>query len=199
MATRDLTAKKVMLHVLKDFSSTQTITTLAKRLSLSRVGVWKILKKLESDKYILLKAMGTGKTSTSLITLNWGNPLVEKTLSLYLTEEALKQRRWQLNFVELEKVTEFVILYGSILLFPQQANDIDILGVASKKNLVKIQTVIDKVQKTQSKKIHSINFTENEFKIELERQNMAFIDTIRKGVILSGQENFVKFMKEIAT
>ncbi len=164
MVTGDSTAKRVLLHLLKDFSSTHTITTLAKELGLSRVGIWKILKKLEYEKYITLKAIGRGKTSASLISLNWENSLMEKTLSLYLTEEALKQRRWQANFIDLERLINFAILYGSILHSPKEAGDIDIVGVASKKNFVKIQAVNDKVQRTQSKKIHAINFTESEFK-----------------------------------
>lgn len=197
MVTAHLAPKNVLLHLLKDFSSTHTITTLAKELGLSRVGIWKILKKLEEGKYISLKPVGKGKTSTSIVKINWENQLVEKTLSLYLTEEAIKQRRWQVNFAELEKVIDFAILYGSILYSPQEAEDIDIVGVAPKKSFVKIQIVIDKAQKTQSKKIHAINFTESEFKTELQKANKAFIDAVKKGVILFGQESFVKFMREM--
>lgn len=191
-----LTPKRVLLHLLKDFSSWHTITSLAKELGLSRVGIWKILRRLEEGKYIILKNVGKGKTSASLITLNWENPLVEKTLALYLTEEALKQRRWQVNFAGLEGMVDFAILYGSILNSPREAGDIDIVGVMPKKNFVKIEIAIDKIQKTQSKKIHSLNFTGGEFKAELQKPNKAFINAIKKGVILFGQENFVKFMKE---
>jgi len=197
MVTRDLTAKKVMLHILKDFSSTHTITILAKELGLSRVGIWKVLQKLDDNKYILLKTIGTGKTSASVITLNWENPILKKTLSLYLTEEALKQRLWQVNFANLEKLVDFAVLYGSILHFSQEARDIDILGIIPKKNFVKIPIIIDKVQKTQSKKIHSINFTENEFKAELQKPNKAFIGAVKKGIVLFGQEKFVEFMRGI--
>ncbi len=197
MVTRDLTAKRVLLHLLKDFSSTHTITVLAKELGLSRVGIWKILKKLEERKYVSLKSVGKGKTSTSIVKINWESPLVEKTLSLYLTEDAIRQRRWQVNFTELEKVVDFSILYGSIVHSSQEAGDIDILGIAPKKSFVKVQIAIDKAQKTQSKKIHAINFTESEFKTELQKANKAFTDAVKKGVILFGQENFVKFMKEM--
>ena len=119
-------------------------------------------------------------------------------LSLYLAEEALKQRRWQVNFAELDRITDFLILYGSVLHSPKEANDIDILGIAQKKNFVKIQGVLDKAQKTQSKKIHSINFTRDEFKSEFKKQNKAFIDAVKKGVILFGQDKFVKFIGGMA-
>lgn len=190
--------KKALLRLLKDFSSLHTITTLAKELNLSRVGMWKMLKKLESSKYILLKTVGRGKTSASIITLNWENSLVEKSLSLYLAEEAMKQRRWQVNFAELEKAAHFVILYGSILHSPQEAGDIDIIGVAAKKKMATIAAIIDTVQKTQVKKIHALNFTQDEFKTELQKQNKVFVDAIKKGVILYGQEKFVQFMRVMA-
>ncbi len=198
MVTRELTAKRVLLHLLKDFSSTHTITTLATELGLSRVGIWKVLKKMGERKYILVKTVGIGKTNTSIITLNWDNPLAEKMLSLYLTEEALKQKRWQINFAALDRITDFLILYGSVLHSPQDANDIDILGMAKKKNFVKIQSVLDEIQKTQSKKIHLLNFTEEEFKSELRRQNKAFMDAVKKGIILFGQEKFFKFIRGMA-
>src|SRR3989344_593894 len=166
MVITDSTAKNVLLHLVHDFSSIHTITQLAVKLNRTRVGIWKVIKKLESDKYIVVNTVGTGKTSTSVIVLNWENPLVEKALTLYLAEEVIKQRRWQVNFNGLENVTTFVILYGSILRFPQEARDIDILVVAPKKNFVRVQTVLDLVQKTQSKKIHSINFTEAELETE---------------------------------
>jgi DNA-binding Lrp family transcriptional regulator len=189
-----VTDKKLMLVLLKDFTRKHTITSLAKELKLSRVGTWKILKRLESEKYILTESVGSGKTSTSIIKINWDNLLMEKVLALYLTEESIKQRRWRVNFAELEKEVAFLILYGSILTSPPHANDIDILGIAKKNKFVKIQKIIDKIQKTENKKIHAINFTVSGFREELQN-NKAFMDAIKKGVILFGQENFVKFMK----
>jgi DNA-binding Lrp family transcriptional regulator len=191
------TGRKLMILLLKDFTRKNTITSLAKELKLSRVGTWKILKKLEVEKYILIESVGSGKTSTSIIKLNWDNLLVEKALAFYLTEESIKQRRWRVNFAELEKELDFLILYGSIINSSQQANDIDVLGIVKKNKFVKVQKIIDKIQKTESKKIHSINFTSSEFKKELQDNNKAFIDAIRKGVILFGQEDFVKFVRNL--
>lgn len=190
-----ITDKRLMLVLLKDFTRKHTITSLSKELKLSRVGVWKILKKLEVEKYISIESVGSGKTSTFIIKINWDNLLVEKALALYLTEESIRQRRWRVNFAELEKEVDFLILYGSIVTSHQQANDIDVLGIAKKNKFVKIQKIIDKIQKTESKKIHLIDFTASEFRKELQNNNKAFIDAIKNGVILFGQEIFVKFMK----
>ena len=189
-------AKEIVLMLFKDFTRKHTITSIAKELKLSRVGVWKILKKLEAQKYILIESVGSGKTGISIIKINLDNLLTEKVLSLYLTEESIKQRRWRVNFTELEKEVDFLILYGSIVNYPRKANDIDILGVAKKNKFVKIQTVLDKIQKTEDKKIHSINFTISEFKEEL-KNNKAFINSIKNGIILFGQEDFIRFIKNI--
>ena len=190
--------KNVLLLLLRDFSSTHTVTSLAQELGVTRVGAWKILKRLESTQFLNLRPIGAGKTSTFLVTLNWDNLLVEKSLSLYLTEEALLHKRWRSNFVELEEAADFLILFGSILHSPNEAHDIDIIGVVSqRKGFIRIQQILDKIQKTQSKKIHSINFTSLEFKQELLKPNKVFIEAIKKGIILFGQENFIKFMSQV--
>ncbi len=188
-------ANRVLLILLKDFSRIHTITSIAKELNLSRVGIWKILKKLEADDYITLQSVGSGKTSISMIKINWDNILVEKAIGLYLTEEALTQRRWRANFAELENEVDFVILYGSILHSPKQANDVDIIGVVSgSRRFLGISEFINKVQKTQMKKIHSLMFGKEELIKELKKPNKVFVDAIKKGVVLFGQEKFVKFM-----
>ena len=195
METINSTAMKITKHLFKDFSATHTVTSITKELNMSRVGVWKILKKLQSDKVITLTPVGLGKTSTYIVKLRWDNLLVEKSLALYLTEEALKQRRWRLNFADLEGIIDFFLLHGSIL-YSKQANDIDIISVAQKRKFIKIQQTIDKVQKTLTKRIHAINFTETEFEQQL-KQNKAFIEAVKKGIILFGQEKFIQFMKKV--
>ncbi len=189
------TEKTILIALLRDLTKKQTVTSLAEELGLSRVGVWKVLRKLNTKKYILIEPVGTGKTSTFLIKLNWNNILVEKTLTLYLTEESVKQRRWRTNFAELEKKTDFLIIFGGIITSPQQANDIDIIGIAKKNKFISIQKCLDLIQKTQSKKIHAINLTASELQRELQKKNKAILEAIKKGIILLGQDNFIKFMK----
>ena len=192
------TENKILIILLKQFSTNWTITSLANEIKMSRVGVWKVLKKLENKNLIILSPIGQGKTSTASIKLNWENIILEKKLSLILTEEALKQQRWLNNFEELKNKMEFTILYGSILHSSKEANDIDILEVVSNKNnFLKIEKIIQTIQKTQIKKIHSESFTKTEFKDEIKKPNKIFIDAIKKGIVIFGQEKFVKFVKDI--
>lgn len=195
METIKSTAQKIITILLKNFN-THTATSLSNELNMSRWGIWKILKKLEKDEFIILEQVGTGKTSTHRIKLNWDNVLVEKTLSFSLTQEALKYKRWRYDFSDLEKEVDFLILYGSILQ-SKKANDIDIMGIAKEKKLTKINNILFKIQEIQTKKIHSINLTQKEFKQELKKPNKAYLDAVKRGVILFGQENFIKFIKEM--
>lgn len=190
-------AQKILDSLLKDFSVVHTITSLAHELGLSRIGVWKIIKRLEKEKLIEVLPIGAGKTSTFCIYLNWQNPLVEKNLALILAEDALAQQRWIANFRELEDKVEFLVLYGSILHSQKEANDIDLLCVVRKSKFVVIDETINRIQKTQLKKIHALCFTNDELKQEIKRQNKAIIDGFKKGVILFGHENFIRFISEV--
>ncbi|MEK6913702.1 MAG: HTH domain-containing protein [Nanoarchaeota archaeon] len=192
------TNTKILKILLKDFTAKPTITFLAKEMGLTRVGVWKIIKKLEKDKLVILSHIGTGKTSISLTSLNWENPLVEKIIALVLIEDALKNQIWRSNFAELEGNTDFLVLYGSILHSSKDANDIDILTIVSnKKKFLKTDEIIRKIQKTQVKKIHSEIFTIKEFKEELQKPNKIFVDAVKKGIVLFGQEKFIQLLKTI--
>ena len=185
----------IMKILLKDISVKHNITGLAVELGMSRVGIWKILKKLEKENMILLSKVGSGKTSTNLIALNWENSLVEKILALALAEDAQKNQKWLENFRELEGKAEFVLIFGSIINSPKGANDIDIMIIAKKDRLLHIDELIQKIQKTQQKKIHAILITSDEFKTELETSNRAYLDGIKKGIFIFGQENFINLIK----
>ncbi len=191
------TTQTILLVLVKDFSVVHTATSLAMQLKMSRWGVWKMLKKLEQEEIIIIKPTGVGRTSTQTIHLNWDNKLTEKIIILALAQEALAFKRWRFNFVDLEKEVNFLLLYGSILHTPQTAGDIDILSVANEKHLSKISKLIFIIQKTQEKKIHFYNFTAKEFVQELKKPNKLFLNALKRGIIIFGQEKFVELMKRL--
>lgn len=195
METVKNTQQRILLVLLKNLRI-HTATSLSKELKMSRWGVWKVLKKLEKDQLLIFDKTGIGKTSTHLVKLNWKNILVEKILVFSLTREALKYKKWLHNFADLENYVDFLILYGSIL-YTKEANDIDIINAVREGKFIKVNDVILDVQKTLNKKIHAINFTKREFLDELKRENRAFIDAVKKGAVLFGQENFVRFLKRV--
>ena len=102
-----------------------------------------------------------------------------------------------MSFAEIEKHVKFLILFGSILNNPKDANDIDLLAVVDKRAFKQIDEIVSKMQKTQAKKIHLIDITEAEFTQELINRNKAYLDAIKKGIILFGQENLIKFIGDL--
>lgn len=197
-----MTLKKsyeILKILLKDCFNKHTVTTLAKVRGISRVGSWKILKELEKEKLIKLAPISSEKTSVNEVSLNWDNPLLEKILVLLLAEESLKQEKWRFNFKQIEDKVHFSLLFGSILHSQKQANDIDIINlVSNEKDFTKINKTLTDIQVSLDKKIHEINLTKKELIIEVKNNNKAYIEAIKKGVILFGHENFIKFIKEIS-
>ena len=190
---------EILKILLKNIAKKHTVTSLSKEREISRVRSWKLLKELEKENLIILTSIGPEKTSVQEVSLNWDNPLLEKILSLLLTEDALKQNKWRYNFKELENNVNFLILFGSILHSPKEANDIDVLNlISNEKNFVKIGKIITDIQATQEKKIHAIDLTEQELKHELKNKNKAYAEALKKGVVLFGQDKFIKFIKEIS-
>ena len=185
----------VLTALIQDFTTTHTVTSIAKSQNLSRVGAVEEPEETRKEPPDPDKKINEGKTSTGIITLDWQNPLTEKTLALELTEESTRNQRWRNAFQELEHQSSFLIIFGSILHSPKEAGDIDLLSVSNKKNLHQIAETINKIQKSQSKKIHLTNLTEQELKQEI--NSKPIIDAIKKGVILFGQENFIKTIRSI--
>jgi predicted nucleotidyltransferase len=190
---------EILKIILKDINKTHTITSISKERGISRVGSWKLLQNLKKENLITLTPIGTEKTSVQRAALNWENPLLEKTLSLLLTEDSLKQNKWRYNFKELESSVDFLILFGSIINSPKQANDIDVLSIVSnEKDFIKLDKIISRIQLTQDRKIHALNLTEQELKKELKNNNKAYTEALKKGVVLFGQDKFIKFIKDIS-
>ena len=175
----------------------KSITELAEQLNVSRQAVWKILKNILKKNMVLEKEINTKKTSARLLKLNFKDIVLKKTIELILTKQASENKRWQDTFMEISFLCNFTILFGSILQDSKNAKDIDILIIANKKKFNKIESSLSNIQKTLSKEIHFIQLTEQELKNELKNSNKAYLDALRKGVILYGQENFVEFMEKL--
>lgn len=200
METANKTAEKVLIMLLKMPFIKHTATSLAEALNITRQGLWKSINKLAESKLIILEPMGNTSKSVVNIRIQWKNPVAIKMLSLLLTKEAAGYERWRANFSELENHTSFAILFGSIIHSPKEANDIDMLAIVpNKKSFKPIDEAILKIQKTQAKKIHLIDLTEEEFKQELKNQNKAYLDALKKGVVLFGQDNYIKCIEETTT
>ncbi len=184
------TKEKILLILLKE--GKKTASELAEQLKKTRPGIWKSLNNLYKQELIVLDIVNSKKTGIKIIDLNYKNPLTRKTLSLILTKQALEHQRWIDCFSKLECYLDFAILFGGVLNNLSNAKDIDLLIISKKKNFNKIEELILEIQKTQFKKIHVITLTKEEFREELKSRNKAYLDAIKKGIVLFGQDNFIE-------
>jgi len=188
---------RIALLLLKDFSTMHTITSIGKELGMTRSGIWKVLMKLKKEDYITLETTGK-ETSLIIPKLSLRNELLEKYLNFALSKEAKEHERWIFNFTAVKEHVSFFILYGSVLKSYAKAKDLDVIGIIpDRKSFKKLHESLDKIQKSESKRIHTINFTESKFREELLKPNKAFVEAVKKGVVLFGQEEFIKFMKKL--
>lgn len=188
------TKEKILLILLKE--GQKTATELAETINLTRPGIWKSLTKLHDKDLINLEVANSKKTSVKIIKLNYKNILLMKNLSLILTKQAMYHERWMDCFSKLND-DSIVILFGSILNDLSKAKDIDIMIISKKTKFNKIEEQISEIQKTQLKKIHSIILTKEEFQNEFKSKNKAYLDAIKKGIILFGQDNFIEQMEKL--
>lgn len=195
--TTDTTEERVLAMLIKEAAAKPTITALAKALGMSRVGAWKTIKRMQAQRLCTLTPVGEGKTSAIQASPDWDNPLTCKILSLALTRAAVENKRWMHAFAEPAQHLDFLLLYGSALRTPNDAGDIDIIGVTSKGRMLAADEALRQAQKSQHKRIHAIIFTPKEFADELRKGNKAFVDAARTSVVLHGQDEFVAFMRGI--
>ena len=193
------TFDKILSILIKEPLTDHSATSLSKTLGITRQGLWKTLNKLSKEKLIYLNSIANTKKSAVNVKLNFNNPLTEKIVSVLLTKEALNYERWRFNFNEIKDYSKFMILFGSILNSPKEANYIDLLAIVNnKEDFAAIDKLMLKLQQSQLKKIHFIDLTGKEFKEEIEiNKNKAYIDALKKGVILFGQEDYVKFIMNL--
>ena len=148
---------------------------------------------------ISLKSIADTKKSAFNVKLNFENPITEKVISLLLTKESLDYERWRFNFSEAKDYSKFIILFGSILHSPKEANDIDLLVIVNdKKDFNAINKIMLKLQQSQIKKIHFIDISDKGLKEELKiNKNPAYVDAFKKGIVLFGQDDYVKFIRDL--
>ena len=184
--------------LIRDFVSLHTLSEIARYLSCNRMGAWRMIQELVKQKYVIKRRLNSGRTAMHYFALNLDNEVADKHIALLLVEQASHYERWADVFEELKEYTSFLVLYGSIITAPKQANDIDILCIVKDKKYFKnSDKCIIKIQNSEAKKVHAIIFTEEEFKQELIRQNRAFISAVKEGIILYGHEHFIDFMKNL--
>lgn len=173
------------------------INQIARALKLSVGSVHKILKLLEKRNIVNIKELG----NALYYNINLNNNEAIKISELVLIEDKnniLKENKIANVYAQdLEKFdVKLIILFGSILIKKDQAKDIDVLFVIKNKEQVKqVNNFCLEVSKIRTKRVDPLIMLEQDFINNIKNKNKAVIDLIKNGIILKGEDVFVKVIK----
>ena len=179
--------------LIRNFSKDYNLNQLARELHLSPGGIFKILKKLEKQNFLLDRRLG----NNIFYKINYDSQDALDVCKFALTERKITPYIKVLirDLDRLRKKTKMAILFGSVLNKEKEAKDIDILLVFNKKNLKEVENLINELDKISTKKIHAIYQTEDDLIENIKKQDNAILDEIKTGVILWGRETLVEAIK----
>jgi DNA-binding Lrp family transcriptional regulator len=188
-------SKEIIILLFRNPFTKHTITSLTNKLNRSRVGVWKTVKSLEKDGILKLTPMELLMREVFIVNLNWNNSLVEKAIEIYLEDESNSIKEKSLNTDKLKGVVNFLISHDveNPETIESETNLISI--VPHKKGFIKIRQNPEELN--SDKKINTMNLTEAEFTQILFNKDVKYINALKKGKILSGNENFIRFIKNL--
>ncbi len=189
--------KDKILNFLLRNTEQYNINQIAKILKLSVGSVHKILKNLEERNIVNLKQLG----NASYYSLNLNNIETIKYCELMLIEEKNnllnKNKTAKIYVQDLEKYnSKSIILFGSILNKEDQAKDVDVLFIIKNKEQIKeINSFCLEISKIRTKKVNPLIMEEKDLILNIKNKNNAILDIIKKGIILKGEEVFIKSIK----
>lgn len=189
--------KTKILNFLLRNTNQYNINEIAKILKLSVGSVHKILKSLEERKILNLKQLG----NASYYNLNLNNIETIKYCELLLIEEKnslLENNKTAKIYVsDLEKYdTKMSILFGSILNKEDQAKDVDVLFIIkNKKQITEINNFCLEIAKIRTKKVNPLIMEEKDLIFNIKNKNNVILDILKKGIILKGEDLFIKSIK----
>lgn len=189
--------KDKILNFLLRNTEQYNINQIAKILKLSVGSVHKILKSLEERKILNLKQLG----NASYYSLNLDKIETIKYCELVLIEEKnnlLSNNKTAKIYVQdLEKYdSKSIILFGSILNKEDQAKDVDVLFIIKNKEQIKeINNFCLEISKIRTKKVNPLIMEEKDLILNIKNKNNAILDIVKTGIILKGEEVFIKSIK----
>ena len=195
MASLTNKESEILLKLFKDFNRDYNANSISKEVKVTPRGALKILKKLEENKLIKGRQLGRAV----FYHVNLEDEYVCKIIETLLIAEAReKASRWLEEFKDIFKDSDIIIVFGSIIRNPKEANDIDVLFVFKESKYRKIADFIKDKNKILFKKIHDIPMTIKDLSENL-KHNKAIIDAVGTGYVLSGSDKLIKVVKNVTS
>ncbi len=177
---------RVINFLIRNYSERISMNGVGKRLRLSPMGVYKILKKLEKQKILTFESIG----QANYYRIDFNEQVARKSTEFVLSQNELNSfaKVCAEDLKKIQVLADCVIFFGSVLTKGIDANDIDVFCVIKKQNYERLRKEIQDLQKTSSKSIQLVVQTFEDLVKNLKNKDPVLLDIIRKGAIISGQE-----------
>ncbi len=190
--------EKLLAFMLRNIIEKYSINQLAKEIKISVGSAHKVLKELEKREVVTAEKLA----NAIFYKINLKNHETRKLCELLLVKDnvqKLKENKYAKIYAEdlkqLEKLSEIIILFGSIITKKEKAQDVDVLFIANKN---KAEELIDKcaeISKSRTKIINPLIMTLKDFKDRLNEKDAVIINILRGGIILFGEDELVKLLQ----
>jgi len=184
---------RTLAFLVRNFSKNCNINQLAKLLKISPGGMYKLLKKLSAQGWLVSREEG----NSSFYNINYNSQEALDVCKLALSEQEQTSyvKIWVKDLDGLRDKTDLAILFGSVLQKGREAQDIDLLLVLEKRNLGKVEQFIQNLNKVKPKKVHAIYQTRKDFLKNVEEHDPALLEEVRTGIILWGKDLVIEAIK----
>ena len=189
---------RVMDFLVRNFKERNSINQIARRLKLSPMGAYKILKKLEKANVVKAEEIGNAIYYKADLDEEIGRRLAE----FVLVQNEFSNTYAKVYADDLKKLKDVAlscILYGSILKVGKEAKDVDALIIIEKKNYKKVSIKLADIQQIATKRIHDIRVTKEDLAKNLKKGNEAMSDMLKYGQVLWGADIIVEAIKNGAS
>lgn len=187
-----------MDFLVRNFKERNSINQIARRLKLSPMGAYKILKKLEKANAIKAEEIGNAVYYRANLDEEIGRKLAE----FVLVQSEFNNTFAKVYADDLKKLKDVAlscILYGSILKVGKEAKDVDALIIIEKKDYKKVSNKLADIQQIATKRIHDIRMAKEDLAKNLKKGNEAMIDMLKYGQVLWGADIIVEAIKNGAS
>ena len=173
------------------------INQIARALKLSVGSVHKILKILEERNMVTIKELG----NAFYYSINLNNNEAVKLSELVSIEEKNNiLRENKIANIYAQDLAKFnvklIILFGSILTKKNDARDVDVLFIIKNKEQVdEVNSFCLEISKIRTKRVNPLIMLEQDFVNNLKNKDKAIQDLIKNGIILKGEDNFIRAIK----
>ena len=185
---------EILLLLVKDISNNYNSNNITKKINITSAGAFKAMKNLEKKKLIVGKRLGKAIFYKVNLEDYYTFRIIE---TLLIDESREKASRWLNEFKELNKHSEIVLIYGSIIRDQKKAGDIDLLVIS--KNKKEVDKIIQERRMISTRPIHAIKRSYQELREDLKNKNEIILNIISSCYVLHGYDKLLEGIKNVTS